>query len=47
MKRIVKRTFKVHTEDNQIRFFTEWSSRKVRLKAYQIYGSLNFTIKEI
>jgi hypothetical protein len=43
----MKKTFKVLTETNTVRFFEEYSESRVRLKCYQLFGSELFTIKQI
>ena len=43
----MKKTFKILTETNKVKFFEEFSKFDVRIKCYQLFGSENFIIKEI
>lgn len=43
----MKRTFKVVTETNKVKFVNAYRKSEVRIKMYQLLGSELFTIKQI
>ena len=43
----MKRTFKVVTETNKVKFVNAYFESEVRMKMYQLLGSELFTIKAI
>lgn len=43
----MKKLYKILTETNKVRFVKAFNKQEVRLKAYQLYGSENFTIKAL
>jgi len=43
----MKKTFKVLTETNKVKFVNAYNESEVRIKMYQLLGSELFTIKRI